>query len=77
MVEYLEERRRDLSECLRHDCPGILLILSSKYKLILWLWSIGILEKAEQMSRTVNYFDSGGIDQSQQVSALEQLGNGE
>jgi len=63
-VEYLGERR-DLSECLRHDCPSILLIVSSKDKLISWLGLIGMLEKAEQRSRTVNYFGSGGIDQSQ------------
>lgn len=64
-MEYLGERRRELSECLRHDCLGTLLIVSSKDKLILWLGSIGMLEKAEQRSRTVHYFGSGGINQSQ------------
>ena len=34
-MKYLGERRRDLSEGLRHDRPGTLLIVPGKDKLIL------------------------------------------
>lgn len=65
-----------LSEPLRHDCSGILLIVPGKANRYWLLGSIGMLKRAEQKTTTVNYFESGG-NCDKGCLGLEQLGKEE
>lgn len=53
------EVRKRLNELLRHDCPGIVLIVPSKANRYWLLGSPRMSKKAKQRSTVVDHFESG------------------
>ena len=59
-MKYLQNIRRGLSEPLRHNSPGKLLIVPSKSTQILAVGIYGNAKEAEQKFTTVSHIESGG-----------------